>query len=496
MKKVLLAILLFCVALPFQVFATSMEDLTKARTEESIRQQWAQAQPTYTGSPYKIEPTYKAPYAAGELHPAFIADGIKMIQFLRYVADVPTTVTVNEQLTSKAQHHAVVLSVNYNPSNPHRPSKPADMSDDFYEHSVLSKAYEVLHYNQPNFSQSAIGFVNDPGQHNESRVGHRTSVLSPIYTSIGFGYAGVDKTYSTFRGEKTTVNNNFDYDYIAWPSKGAFPYELANGSNMWSIQFNPEKYEDVDLYEATVYLTNVEKKKTWTFNKKNYIDDTSKFYANQNLLTFNSSDLQYKMKPYANDTFEVKVTDGAGKTIAQYTTKLFPLENKPASLEITPTKSTFVTNEPIQYTVKTVFLNGEKKVEANKKLQLYSIVSANEIQWRSEKSFAKAGNYPLRLTDHDTYASGDFNVTIVAPKKMAITALSASVKDRKIVGTTEPGQHITVNIHGNTYKATSNSKGVFAIKDKQFKDYKKSVATVTVHDKWNNILAEKKVTFN
>ena len=103
---------------------------TSQRSASEIQACWQQLQPACSGSIYSAMPRWSAPYAAGSLAPQFLQDGLNSMNYVRYLAGLPSDVTLDAADVDKAQHGAVLLAAG---QFAHSQPKPSDMSQAFYD---------------------------------------------------------------------------------------------------------------------------------------------------------------------------------------------------------------------------------------------------------------------------------------------------------------------------------------------------------------------------
>ena len=125
--RLLSALVLFLISVAAPAFADSGVEARK----QAIISRWESAKPTYTGAVFNVLPSVKAPYSTGELTDGYVNDGLKLFNFMRYLADIPDDVTISRDLAVQAQHGAVLLCALNELT--HTPSKPADMDRTFYD---------------------------------------------------------------------------------------------------------------------------------------------------------------------------------------------------------------------------------------------------------------------------------------------------------------------------------------------------------------------------
>lgn len=220
--------------------------------------------PTFTGARFTEQSSHSNPYKAGTLSDGFLQDGLKAANLVRIMAGLPT-VTLDSNLTEKAQYGAS-LSVATDQFT-HTPTKPSDMSEDFFQ-----KAYDGT--NNSNLagvpqnstpSELADGVKQMTIDSGVSGVGHRRWILNPMLSKVGFGYDSkvnasnknvVSGDVLMYVTDKSQLSKP-DYDYIAWPSKGYYPISWVTPGMDWSVTLNPDKYQMPNVTEIGGTVTNL-----------------------------------------------------------------------------------------------------------------------------------------------------------------------------------------------------------------------------------------------
>ena len=233
---------------------------TAGYSDDQVRTMWASYKPTFSGSIYTVTPSTVAPYAPGAVNAGFLNDGLKIINFARFLAGVPNDVALDATRNEDGQHGAVLLVAS---GFSHTPPKPADMTDAFYNRGYASTSQSNIGYGYSTAVAFERGCLGDADSGNISRVGHRRWLLNPPMAKTGIGYASTRyTTYAFDRSRATAVA----YAAIAYPSAGPFPMDegFFGSSTPWSITLNPSRY-DWDSTGHTVTLRRVSDGKTWTF---------------------------------------------------------------------------------------------------------------------------------------------------------------------------------------------------------------------------------------
>ncbi|MBN2247529.1 MAG: cell wall-binding repeat-containing protein [Coriobacteriia bacterium] len=248
---------------------------TYTRTEAEIRAAWRQFEPTYTGTPYVTVPSTCAPYTPGATTTAFRQDGLKMLNFGRYLAGLPADVTLLDSRDLDGQYGAVLLQTEFS----HTPAQPPDMPDDFYERGLASVGSSNIGYGYLDLESFQKSCLYDGHPTNVARVGHRRWLLNPpmLYTGMGSAGTAYSQTMTTYAFDRSRPEGSVDYSFIAWPSAGLFPVEHAYQSLPWSITLNAARY-DWDPSGHVVQLTRVSDGKSWTFDASD-TDPSGEFFS-------------------------------------------------------------------------------------------------------------------------------------------------------------------------------------------------------------------------
>lgn len=260
-------------ALVPQAYAWTVE--TQSHTESEVRDTWGDLKPTYAGTPYAVTPSWSAPYATGSLTGGFTADGLKMINFGRFLAGLPP-VSLSADLNSTSQYGAVLLaSSNFS----HTPDQPVGMDKDFYDKALSSTQSSNIGMGYTDAESFQKGCLDDNDAYNLPQVGHRRWLLNPRMLYTGIGYASASHT--TYAFDTSRPSGEVSYHYVSWPSAGVFPVEFINSATPWSITLNPERYA-FDQVRAghTVTLKRLGDGRTWTIDENDTSTSGEYFSAN------------------------------------------------------------------------------------------------------------------------------------------------------------------------------------------------------------------------
>jgi hypothetical protein len=294
------AILFLCI---FAAGAVLAEDAPAPRSKAEIAARWEGARPTYMDwRNMEVYGDLNPPIAIGKPKADYIDDGLKMVNFLRYLAGLPDDVRIDEGLNYKAQ---ILTAINaMNDYNSHDPEKPAAMPKELYDLGFAVGHQCNLEYSimegttHPNaienevrtwgpfpalamdrrfyLARMSLDCFGDADIRNVAKVGHRRNMMRPEIAKVGFGYVDVyeevlldaDEIADAYPGMDfsagTTPSRHYlrqysasyvldrsrktfpDFDYLAWPSRGYFPLQFWNYGSYypWSVSLNPDKYGD------------------------------------------------------------------------------------------------------------------------------------------------------------------------------------------------------------------------------------------------------------
>lgn len=280
---------------------------TTARTEADIRLAWDKMKPAYSGLPYAVAPSTVAPYAPGQAASGFIGDGLRTINFARYLAGLPADVVTTSALNWQAQHGAVLLAAS---TFSHTPSQPADMTKTFYDHGFASTSQSNIGYGHKTSASFQKACLADASASNISRVGHRRWLLNPPLKQTGISVAETRMTTYVLDRSRTEA---VAYTKIAWPAEGLFPIEFFSAQTPWSITLNPAKY-DWEKTGHRVTLKRLSDSKTWSFSASNtntsgtYFNADFAGYGVSNAFIFRPDPASVSYK--AGDVFEVTLSGG------------------------------------------------------------------------------------------------------------------------------------------------------------------------------------------
>jgi len=235
-----------------------------------------------TGSIYKSEPTISP---AENLYAGELNDNMKQAATAYYNAiragQGLSIVEQDEPARERAQAMAVLMSYRWNNLRQditHLPPQPTGVSDSFYKTAIgygqVSFAENIARSNEMEPSTYAIQkFINqfmDDSSETPFNLGHRTSLLSPSNSGMGYGVA---KAIGVME-----INHNQNLakgvDMVAWPSNGITLLETLESTKFrWSAKFY-NGYEVTN--NTTVHVKCIQTGEEWSFDSK--VDDNTNYY--------------------------------------------------------------------------------------------------------------------------------------------------------------------------------------------------------------------------
>ena len=241
---------------------------------------------------YNYPPSYMPPYYAGVLSYEVIAPALNELNYIRRLMGLPD-VLLSDEYTMKAQHGVVLLDII--DTLTHTPSKPTDMSPEFYAlaydattHSNLSLRQGTrngMSYGAVSFIQSLHDYMSDSDSYNISELGHRRWIMNPRLRYTGFGlsarrgYASMYVIEEFKKGGKLTKSEYeqylkwikwpVNYDFVTWPvNRNLHPLRYFDPQTAWCIVLNSGVFEKCDINSVKVTLIRLRDGGTWRFDNK------------------------------------------------------------------------------------------------------------------------------------------------------------------------------------------------------------------------------------
>ena len=350
LKKTFTLVVLFVIMVSASI---CYADEAETRIAE-IRARYELIKPFYSGETFDEQPSIIAPYSTGIVNREYLNDGLKFLNFQRFVAGLPDDVMLSEELIDDAQKGAVVLAANNLMS--HQPTQPSDMDDDFFLDgeeatlsSNLSRRTSSKGISTYPIRDALIGQANDDDTSNMAMVGHRRWLLTPEMKYTGFGVADNGNTrFIVVYVMDSSKEETQASDYIAWPSTPAFPKEFAEGKLPWSVQPNLAEYARPVWGQVKVTLTRRTDGKVWEFDTSHNQTSASDRFFNISLVGVGGRDYRSAIifRPEGIDEYsgiyDVKITgltDPEGTTSKEisYSVEFFELDSELTDSPVSPT---------------------------------------------------------------------------------------------------------------------------------------------------------------
>ena len=266
-----------------------------------------------------------SPYSMGIVKSDVLQLAVDNVNLARYIAGVPNTVKLDNDLIKYVQSAAVTMDALNDLT--HYPSQPSDMPQDFFDNAEEgAKSSNIA--SGPNLPESVWLYMEDSDPSNINVVGHRRWVLSPIMGKTAFGLSG---RYSAMYVFDKSENYKPEKGYIAWPCD-LFPINEMYNHLGWSFSFDARIYSISDINSLSVVLKRKSDNQTWVMMP-------GEDMANGQYCNVDSSGCGYGDKtiifrpPYTNeiniygknDIFTVTII-GLSKPV-QYTVKFFDVND-------------------------------------------------------------------------------------------------------------------------------------------------------------------------
>ena len=247
--------------------------------------------PVHASGIYDTEPSF-SPYRAGTVRSDVLYDALEELNYIRRLIGVPSNVTLDYEMTRKAQHGAVLLDAINTLS--HTPGKPSDMAESFYELGYDATTHGNIAWSSGgitiNYSNKM--YMNDSDSSNISAVGHRRWLMNPRMKRTGFGISerrGFAVTYVIDEDEMSSSWPISD-EYITWPvNKHSHPLTYFDAGTAWSVTLNDEIFETASTASTSVRLTRTSDGRTWNFggsSSDGYFTINSQGYAIDQCIIF------------------------------------------------------------------------------------------------------------------------------------------------------------------------------------------------------------------
>jgi len=263
---------------------------------------------------YASRPEYRAPYYEGYVKGSLLNNALDELNYIRSLAGVPSSVTLNDEYTDKAQHGAVLLDVIGTLT--HMPSRPANMTLRFYD-----RAYDALTHSNiagaasgnMSLSKSLKIYMDDSDSSNIGSLAHRRWLMNPRLEQVGFGLSTRKGYAAAYVIEEEAADSipawPIDDAFITWPSsKKAHPLTYFYHDTAWSVTLDSDIFDECDDRAVQVTLTRESDNRTWTFSnshKDGYFKVNTESYAYDDCIIFRPDNIS---RYNNNEVWNVKIT--------------------------------------------------------------------------------------------------------------------------------------------------------------------------------------------
>ncbi len=342
------------------------------RTAADIKWAYLLAKPMHVGTPFLKSPRIQSPFFEGQLHSGFIQDGLRMTNFVRYLAGLPANLVVDPMLNRQALHGAV-LNAHWNELD-HTPAKPTSMNEAFYTLAYRSTSSSNLSYGVNQLDEQVLGFMDDLGLNNVSEVGHRRWILNPPLKKTGFGIvkSADNEMYGAMQvfDESASTTTKVKYNMITWPAPGSFPISFFDAKAVWSVSLNPAIYDASKTSAIKVTLTRKHDGRQWTLDSRNrevseegpYFGVSTKGMGIPFAIMFRPDNVDWEH----GDIYHVKLSGIQHRTLGEQT-----LEYEVSWFDIDQVRLTNLFNYRSSAEVTRNMANGEIRIYLNGEQKIY-----------------------------------------------------------------------------------------------------------------------------
>jgi len=183
------------------------------------------------------------------------ARALRRLRAYRYLCGVPHDVDLSWEYAERCTAAALLLE--YVGKLEHTPAQPPGCPDLLYKVGYTGTSNSNLHQNTggTNALESVDGFMEDAGDNNVERVGHRRWCLNPKMALTAFGVHGqFAAMYALDEGR------NAKADRVAYPAAGFFPSDYIKQNALWSVSFDAARYRAPGSGELQVVVSPADEK--------------------------------------------------------------------------------------------------------------------------------------------------------------------------------------------------------------------------------------------
>ena len=231
--------------------------------------------PLTEGELYEETPSISEPLVIGRPSDNAIVNGIKAINYARYLANLPYDLTVSGELSAEAQYGAFVM--NATDQFTHTPVDDGSLPRDIFARgrdAVGSSNIGMGYRGIKALYEFNMSCMHDSDNQNIDRVGHRRWLLNPNMQTVGMGISG---PYCAAKIFDRSRQPREEPEFIAWPGAGVFPirtdFQLSDLA--WSISLDKELGQ---IQDAAVIVTRTNDNKTWIFDEVGSREGTLEYF--------------------------------------------------------------------------------------------------------------------------------------------------------------------------------------------------------------------------
>ncbi|MDD7521502.1 MAG: CAP domain-containing protein [Lachnospiraceae bacterium] len=274
----------------------------KSPTVAQIKSKWKSLKIKDKKDAFSKKPKNKKPYKQkGKVSKATLKNGIKTLNFFRYVAGIPSNVKIKASYQDLAQAAAYL---NYNDKSAwisHFPKKPKGMKSAMYKNGYKGASSSNLAAGNYSIKDAICSWMSDSDSSNIDRIGHRRWCLNPTMKYTGFGIdSDIYAMYSFDQSGKAECYG------VHWPADNT-PVNMFSAYDAWNISMGLP----VEARGLKVKLTRLNDNKVWEFDSSlknvngNYLNVDNDGYGQTGCIIFRPKSIdEYK----AGDTFKVDIT--------------------------------------------------------------------------------------------------------------------------------------------------------------------------------------------
>jgi len=360
---------------PVQAAVHDVQTAVQERTKEDIRKAWRAYIPTALKETnlFVRQPDVNAPFRFGQVKKEVLEDGLKAVNFVRYLAGLPDDIRLDYDLTEQQQAGAILLAHIGGDLN-HEPTRPVSMPYDIYELGYAATSSSNLAAGYVNLYEAIMtGYMPEREPSNVPIVGHRRWILNPYMQTTMFGlaynpdsYYGLYSTMYAFNADRDPYDIHFEY--VAWPSAGYFPLEVFDPLDPWSVSLNTAIYDNTRTDKIIVKVTSERERDTrfWRLEQTdndlwfgNFMNVETSFYGLDFAIIFRPGDID-QIQP--GDRYHVQIDNlymwNSDQPISlSYTTEFFQLASRidlstsrPHYMAIGDTYQLPVSGDPVSFT--------------------------------------------------------------------------------------------------------------------------------------------------